>query len=391
MVASKREIRRVRQPRAPRVPISAPPRENCKAAGMARSALVPRTPNRNETAQKQVVIVAHQPSLDAVRSTLRPLKVAIEAARTAPQALALARWNTAAFVTAPPFPGQKNARVCQRLRNGLKDRPVPIFALQLEGGTLAETRALYRNGATTVFDWPAEGELLLHALGRLVGLFAGKVPDDRELSRRVRARLREEAPILGDQLTVLACRATVVVGGHVDALWKVRRARQLASSVAGVRDVVTTAVDVCPAAISDRKVGAAIRSVLRNTLPDEHARSIAVSVDGGTVTVAGSVEDKSEMLRALDLIEHVRGVRRLSNMLTVAPGAARSDRKISKIVASAVADEVPQADISVSSFGGAVVLRGEVNRAADVGRIKKAAIRYPGVDRIISKIRVAHI
>ncbi|MBD3316823.1 MAG: BON domain-containing protein [Chitinivibrionales bacterium] len=108
----------------------------------------------------------------------------------------------------------------------------------------------------------------------------------------------------------------VALHGSVDAYWKKLRAEELAFDVAGVKEVKNM-LTVAPSGNElDRKVAEDIEAALRRTGKADPAR-VTVVVDGGRVTLSGTVDDWESYSAAHAAAKYTRGVVDLTNELSI--------------------------------------------------------------------------
>ena len=121
------------------------------------------------------------------------------------------------------------------------------------------------------------------------------------------------------------------------------------------------------------------------------------SVNGGTVTLLGSVVNPTLKKDAENVVKRVEGVTSVNNQIKVLPPSPGDDR-IRLQVARAIQSQgslyryfmgaVPSIHIIVDS--GHVTLKGIVDRQADETQARLAANRVPGVFSVTSNLIVAN-
>jgi hypothetical protein len=107
------------------------------------------------------------------------------------------------------------------------------------------------------------------------------------------------------------------------------------------------------------------------------------------VTITGSVRDKHEASRALQLIQHVRGVRRVFDYLVISPKGKKEDKALARRVRHAVETRYPDVRVDVAVFGSVAVLSGRVGRASIREEMKQLVYRQEGVERVVDKLSVS--
>ena len=126
--------------------------------------------------------------------------------------------------------------------------------------------------------------------------------------------------------------------------------------------------------------------------PSIDAADMGVSVDQGVVTLTGHVRSYCEKLTTLDIVEHVVGVRAISDMMEVRPAPAHvtPDDEIARRIETALKWTacVPEDKIHVTVSGGCVCLEGEVAWRYQAEAAKRAIARLIGVTAIIDRVTV---
>jgi len=301
--------------------------------------------------------------------------------------------QTKALLIVPPIPRFSVLTYARRGR--ASSAKVPVFVV-MEGPLPSRTmRTLYGAGVEAMFTWPGDARALRRTVFRVCAANFGdwgarnrKTALEVALEETVRAHLRAHAAPFGAHLVVEARGRFIVLRGSLDGLWKLELARQIASEVAGVEEVVAEGVEITGPARDDRDVAAAVRQVLRHA-SDTDASTLALSVRSGEVTVTGSVRDKHEASRALTLIEHVRGVRRVNDYLVISPKAKNADKALARRVRHAMKTKYPDARVDVAVFGNVAVVSGQVSRASVREAMKKLIYRQEGVERVVDKLSVS--
>lgn len=124
-------------------------------------------------------------------------------------------------------------------------------------------------------------------------------------------------PNLADQpVEVEVSDGTVALHGSVDAYWKKLRAEELASDVAGVTKVRNTLTVVPSGNQLDRQVADDIQAALRRTGKTDPAR-VTIVVEGGRVTLSGTVASWEGYSAAHAAAKYTRGVVDLTNELKI--------------------------------------------------------------------------
>jgi osmotically-inducible protein OsmY len=117
--------------------------------------------------------------------------------------------------------------------------------------------------------------------------------------------------------------------------------------------------------------------------------SIRVVVKSGWVTLEGDVEWNYQRERAETAVRRVRGVKGISNFITVKPRTAPTEirRKIEEALRRAA--EIDASRITVEAHGGEVILRGTVRSWAERQEAERAAWGAPGVWKVDNRIIIS--
>jgi osmotically-inducible protein OsmY len=293
-----------------------------------------------------------------------------------------------AIVLVPPLRGAPCEHVVGVLRRARSD--LPVFALVSGGTSDARAAGLYRRGATAVFSWPLEAQLLPPVLAELLEIeprSPRQTDADRALQRAIRARLR----VLGradKRLRVAVRNGIVSLGGSVDRLWKKRSLEKGIAYVAGVRSVEVQNLEVEPSGIADRDIARSVRTLLEGVSSIEE-RTLGVSVHDGNVIVMGTVINREEWLHALELIAAVEGVRSVTNQTLVAPTRKQSDRTLARRLQERLSTLVPHSEeIQIAVLGGVAVLRGKAHRLTAKREAEALVSREGSIARVVNKIEI---
>jgi len=165
-------------------------------------------------------------------------------------------------------------------------------------------------------------------------------------------------------------------------------ARQIVADIPGVEDVIADGVEIAGQTRDDRSIARAIREVLKHAAKVEKS-TLAISVRSGDVTVTGSVRDKREATRALELIRQVRGVRGVQNFLVISASGKKQDAALAKRVREVLQTRYPNLKVDLSVFGNVAVLSGRVPRAGVRDKIKELVYGQDGVERVVDKMSVS--
>ncbi|RZV53970.1 MAG: BON domain-containing protein [Deltaproteobacteria bacterium] len=369
------------QPRRRRAPKS-------KTSGRSKRQ---KPPSPKLSGRRNILVLGRSELAKRITRSVRELGIPCRRLHTPDEALGSVDEMTKAMVVVPPIPNLSVAAFARSL--DAEPSRIPIFAV-MEGPMPARTvRKLYADGIEAVFEWPTDRQAFKRTLFRVAAPTIGrwgraKSASEIALEETARTHLEAEAVPFGAHLSVEACRRFLVLKGSLDALWKLELARQIVADIPGVEDVLADGVEIAGQSHDDRATARAIREVLKHAARVEKS-TLAIAVRSGEVTVTGSVRDKREATRALELIRQVRGVRRVQNFLVISARGKKQDAALAKRVREVLRTRYPNLQVDLSVFGNVAVLSGRVPRAGVRDKIKELVYGQDGVERVVDKLSVS--
>lgn len=350
-----------------------------------------KPPEPKLSGRPEVLLIGQSPVSRRVQRTVRDLGVQCRRLAKPEDATGAIHELTKAVLIVPPIPTFSVLTFARHRSDASAD--IPMFVV-MEGPLPARTvRKLYQEGVEAVFEWPSDAQALRRTVFRVSAPQVGrwgrkKSPSEVALEETARARLAADAVPFGAELRVEACRRFLVLKGSLDALWKLELARQVVSDIPGVDDVIAEGVEIRGQTRDDRAVGQAIREVLRYASAVEGS-TLAIAVRDGEVTLTGSARDQHEAARALELVHHVRGVRRVRDYLVVSAQGKEKDAALARRVRASLKARYPDLPVHLAVFGNVAVLAGRVPRAAARDHLKRLVSAQLGVERVVDKLSVS--
>jgi osmotically-inducible protein OsmY len=212
---------------------------------------------------------------------------------------------------------------------------------------------------------------------------------DHEVQADVLAELRWEPSLANDDIAVSVRDGVVTLAGFADS-WADRwKAERVASRVRGVKGVANDIKVKLPSSSerTDPDVArAAVDALKWNVLvPDDRIR---VKVSNGWLTLEGEVDWYFQKEEAERAVRKLKGVKGVTNLVTVAARPASSDVKEKIRNALERGAELDADRIRVEVEGSRVILSGTVRSYAERRDAERAARNAPGVTEVENLIIV---
>ena len=208
---------------------------------------------------------------------------------------------------------------------------------------------------------------------------------DQEIQTDVMAELRWDPSVPATEIGVVVKDGVVTLTGTVDTYMKKWRAEEVAHRVNGV---IAVANEIQVRWIGERTdsdiAAAAVHALSWNATITQG--KVHVTVDKGWVTLKGDVEWQYQRQEAERAVRRLLGVKGVSNLITVKPGATPSDLK-KKIEDALVRNAQIDAErITVEVQGSKAILRGKVRSWAELQEAERVAWLAPGITSVDNQI-----
>lgn len=228
--------------------------------------------------------------------------------------------------------------------------------------------------------------------------YAGYRPDT-EIAAEVERMLQWDAYIEDGRIDVDVRNGVVTLSGLVGSAAEKERARRIGWT-AGTKDVIAKGLRVSvdgvdgmakrPRQLSDANIESAVKGRLWIS-PYIPETSVDVLVDGGVVTLSGTVDSLKAKRAAASIAAQTSGVSYVRNRLRVRPSAPiPSDAELTNRIEGALAANTTMEayEIAVDVHRGAVTLSGEVDSWFEKGVADDVAASVRGVRAVDNDLRV---
>jgi osmotically-inducible protein OsmY len=212
---------------------------------------------------------------------------------------------------------------------------------------------------------------------------------DTELKTDVLAELQYEPSVKVTDIGVLVKDGVVTLNGFATNYGEKWNAVRAAKRVAGVRaiadDIVIKMVDSQYRSDGDIAMAVANRMDWSTMVPKG---AVEVSVRDGHVTLEGQLEWWYQKHAAENALQHLAGVKGLTNLITLKPSESASDINTAIDTAFERNYLLDARKIQVETTGNKVVLRGTVRNNDEREEAERVAWSAPGVYSVDNQVQV---
>lgn len=218
--------------------------------------------------------------------------------------------------------GQTDAEIRAAVQAGLRrDARLPVDSASAIVVNVEEGAVTLAGAVASFGQKVAAGDIVRHTAGavlvdnQLQVRPAGPV-SDQELRRLIVSGLGLFDATRRADLTVGVEDGVVTLGGAVDSLVAKRRAYQLATGIAGVREVRDTIAVAPRVSRTDQEITTDVRASFHAS-PVLRDQTLDVRAEGGTIILSGTVRDLTSLELAEEIAIYTHGARGLDNRLRV--------------------------------------------------------------------------
>lgn len=212
---------------------------------------------------------------------------------------------------------------------------------------------------------------------------------DIELRRNVIDELDWEPSIDAAQIGVTAHAGIVTLTGTAKSYSEKMAAERVTKRLQGIKAIANDIEVRLPgtAERTDSDIARTAVDILKWRTVVPHDR-IKVIVKGGCVTLEGDVDWQYQRYAAFDAVQHLDGVKGVSNMIVVKPRASAIDVKSRIDTAFRRNAGLDAQKVKVEAQAGKVTLHGQLHSWAERDEADRTAWAAPGVTEVENLIEV---
>src|SRR3979411_1094767 len=212
---------------------------------------------------------------------------------------------------------------------------------------------------------------------------------DGEIEKDVKAELEWDPDLDASDIAVSVKKGVVTLAGFVKSYTDKYEAEAAAKRVAGVAGVAND-IEVRMPSVDERpdpEIARDAVAAIKSQLPISSER-LKVVVKNGWVTLEGQVEWQYQKSTAENAVRRIKGVKGVSNLITLKPRAQPAEIKSRIMDAFKRNAEVDANRIQIEASGSAGVLKGPVRSWSEREEAERVAWSAPGVTKVEDRIVV---
>lgn len=136
---------------------------------------------------------------------------------------------------------------------------------------------------------------------------SNKIPSDQDLRGAMFCLLDANSEIASNDVQVSVNKGNVILEGTVDSYWKSENIRKIASQIKGVLSIMNKISIIPKENISDEDITKSLIKSMQNSVRIE-AHKVKMKVEGGIVTLSGTLSSMSEYDAVKEIVKLTKGV-----------------------------------------------------------------------------------
>lgn len=214
---------------------------------------------------------------------------------------------------------------------------------------------------------------------------------DAQIHKDVVSELAFEPSVDSSKIAVSVADGIVTLSGSVPNFfekWRSESAVKRVGGVQGVAEELTVSLFPNMEESQTEIASAAARAIEWDAVIPQNR--VEVKVENGWITLSGQLEWQYQSQRALDDVAHLRGVKGVTNLISVTPVVSPTDIRAKIVAALERSAELDAARVRIEVSAGSVTLRGSLATWGEHDAATRAAWSANGVTGVTNDIIVSY-
>jgi osmotically-inducible protein OsmY len=280
-------------------------------------------------------------------------------------------------------------RGLETIATSSKYSEIPVHVAATDMVSDDHARDLYKRGAASVIAFPREKNLFAKIVCdvKLSAKRVGRGPVKPRIIKALQARIKAMKS-QSSRIKLWFENGIIYPIGRVKSLRKKEQLEKIIASAPGVEKVVDSGLEVPLNSETDREIEDRVNhEILR--VKGVRLEAVTCSVNDGNVVLAGTVADKSSLLKLNSRIFNIFGVRSFRNLAAVSPEEFKADVKLAVRLRKKLRKMFKRDHFEVTVMKNVAVIKGEVKDPAKKPMVEAVVRAQSPISKVVNKVCVS--